>query len=277
MSDRNVGYPFIALYLLFWMCVAAGLLVFVTSNTPPTLPVVGFEDEAPTTMRNINATTETESVDADGHNVTYLYAWSKNGTPMPELTEPKVPNSETAKGDVWKVTVTPDDGSMGGSLCSLPWRSCAGDMHATAELTVANSVPKLRLAWLHEDLADEAEDKGEEAPEPPTRRDEVTIVPTGLDSDDDGVAFRYYWFNAAEEPEIETDEEGNEIWPESEFTEASLPANTAKRDEEWVVVVWPTDCSAEGEEEGTFVIVEKTEDMDCGEGNSARKKYYFNN
>jgi hypothetical protein len=62
--------------------------------------------ERPTTLDAIEVTILAPSVDADGGEVTYTYAWTRDGEGT-AVTSDAVPPSRTAKGQAWEVTVTP--------------------------------------------------------------------------------------------------------------------------------------------------------------------------
>lgn len=84
------------------------------SNTAPTAPEVSFETAPVTTTDDLIAVLTSESTDADGDDVTYTWAWTQDGEPVPSLAEPAVSATLTARGETWTVTVTPEDGETSG-------------------------------------------------------------------------------------------------------------------------------------------------------------------
>ena len=57
----------------------------------------------------------TPSADGNGDSITYGYAWHKDNTLQTDLTTDTVPASRTARGEVWKCVVTPNDGTTDGA------------------------------------------------------------------------------------------------------------------------------------------------------------------
>lgn len=84
-----------------------------TAGQPPTQPSVTIAPALPKTADNLVATAS-GSTDADGDPITYKYAWYKNGVVQASLTTNTVASSNTAKGQVWKCVVTPNDGKADG-------------------------------------------------------------------------------------------------------------------------------------------------------------------
>jgi len=244
VSDRNIGYPVIALYLAFWVCVGFGLLVLATSNVAPHPPTLVWKNDAPTTIHKIAPKIEKEAVDPDGDKISYIYEWTKNGETfmhtkdgevVGEFRGTSIGTTNTARGDVFAVRVIADDGTYnGGFACSFPWRECAGESStATLEVTVQNALPNARILIENDE---------------PTSRDDVAAVVLGADSDGDEISFTAYWRKADEVIEdpaqakyntMEQNEEGRWV--------ATLPSRATRRDQEWVLVVVPNDGNGDGE------------------------------
>jgi hypothetical protein len=84
-------------------------------NTPPTQPRVEIRPAKPRKGEALHAVVVGPSVDADGDDVTYRFAWAKNGKPLAVAGDPReVPGAEVARTDRFEVTVTPTDGEESG-------------------------------------------------------------------------------------------------------------------------------------------------------------------
>jgi len=68
----------------------------------------------PTTVDDLEVAVTFQSKDPNGDAVSYTYAWFSNGSNRSDIDGPTVPASETAKGDIWRVIVTPTDGELDG-------------------------------------------------------------------------------------------------------------------------------------------------------------------
>ena len=101
------------------------------ANTPPTAPVVDVTPDSPLTSNNLVCSIVTPSNDTDGDPITYFYAWYKNDVLQAGLTGNTVSASYTAKGQVWKCVVTPNDGTDNGPTGS-------------DQVTILNSPPVAR-------------------------------------------------------------------------------------------------------------------------------------
>lgn len=134
-------------------------------NTAPSAPTVSIGPVSPRTGDDLVAVVRTESADDQGDAVTYSYAWLQDGVPRADLTADRVPASETTKGELWEVTVTPDDGELTGNA-------------ATASATIVNTPPEVTLAF---------------SPTAPTSDEDLIAVPTATDADGDAVIVSYSW------------------------------------------------------------------------------------
>lgn len=94
----------------------------VTSNTvtignaPPTVSNIAITPSNPAAGEAMVASAT--GSDADGDTVTLSYAWKKNGTAT-SYNSATVPAGVTTAGEIWQVTVTPNDGLQSGSSISL--------------------------------------------------------------------------------------------------------------------------------------------------------------
>lgn len=80
----------------------------VTMNGPPSTPDLAFDPVAPTTLDDLRIVLVTPSVDPEGGDITYTYAWTKNQSASPILGD-LVLSGELDKGDAWEVTVVATD------------------------------------------------------------------------------------------------------------------------------------------------------------------------
>lgn len=90
-----------------------------TANEAPSAPLASIVPAVPRTDDDLVVVIDTPAEDPDGDEVTYTYAWSVDGVARPDLAGPLVPASATAKGQVWSVVVTPEDGSTSGAPVTL--------------------------------------------------------------------------------------------------------------------------------------------------------------
>ena len=203
--------------LLFPACALA-VLAGCAQPTAPTAPKVSIGPLDPQTEDDLVAVIKQESTDEDGDEVVYAYAWLQNGLPREDLTTATVPASETAKADVWEVTVTPSDGEIDGE---------SGEA-GTAETTVLNTVPTVTVAF---------------APEVPLTGDAVVAVPTAVDADGDVVTFTYTWT---------VDDLANDGLTDT------IPADRTEHGQVWGVTVTPADPEGAGEPVSAEVQIANT-------------------
>jgi hypothetical protein len=109
---------------------------FSVENNPPGAPTISISPANPTTESTLEVIILNASVDPDGDFVTYRYQWIKNNVPAKE-GEISVNPSETTKGDLWEVRVTPYD-SVGGV------DRTAGTA-AVAKVAIGNAAPKPKI------------------------------------------------------------------------------------------------------------------------------------
>ena len=153
MSNQVLGMPVIGGYLgAFWTTVTL-IGVFVTSNTAPPPPELKWKEGVAFTNTKLEVEIAGESVDPDGSGVHYYFQWFRNGELVKGADSKTINDKQTTAGETWKVVVTPDDGTLGGSLCGVPWRECAeiGRNAATLELAVQDSPPRPRIRFLNKD------------------------------------------------------------------------------------------------------------------------------
>jgi len=85
------------------------------ANTPPGAPQVDILPHAPRRGDTLRAVLTAEAPDADLDRVTYRYAWTENGKPLPPGADPReVPGREVKRGDRFEVEVWASDGEIEG-------------------------------------------------------------------------------------------------------------------------------------------------------------------
>ena len=151
--------------VLFLVQACDGEVVVETENQAPGAPTVSIGPTSPVTGDDLVAVIDGDAADPEGDAVTYSYSWKQDGLPRADLTTNTVPNAETTKGEMWEVSVTPNDGDVDGAA-------------ATATTTIANALPTATIAF---------------NPAAPANGDDVQAVVTGLDDDGDAVTFTYAW------------------------------------------------------------------------------------
>ena len=89
----------------------------VVRNSPPGAPRVAIEPEVAKKGDDLTCRIETPSVDPDDDPVSYAYAWTRNDRPMQPGPDPaRVEASRVAKGDRWRCSVVPTDGTEDGPV-----------------------------------------------------------------------------------------------------------------------------------------------------------------
>ncbi len=183
-------------------------------NSPPAAPQVVVEPDRPRRGDDLFCRLSTASADADGDAVSYAYAWTENDRAVPAGADPaRVDGARVAKGQRWKCTVTPTDGTAAGAP-------------ASAAVTVLNSPPGPAIVRI----------------QPAAPRDaqpiQCEVVAKSEDPDGDKVRYRYAWQrNGMAQPFADTSQE--------------VPARLVKAGDLWRCTVTPTDGSEEGPPSGT--------------------------
>ncbi|MGI5819484.1 MAG: hypothetical protein ACOX9R_15450 [Armatimonadota bacterium] len=170
----------------------------------PSQPTVSISPTSPVTTDPLIATAE-GSVDPDGGTVNYSYAWYKDGALQTDLTGTTVPADRTVKGQIWRVVVTPDDGTNAGP---------SGE----ASVTVRNSAPSAPSISL--------------SPTSPRTSDTLVTGAAGsTDPDGDDVTYEYTWYR---DGAVQTSLKG-----------ATVSSERTAKGQTWRVVVIATDGSAD--------------------------------
>jgi Tol biopolymer transport system component len=182
-------------------------LTGATLNTAPTAPVVDVTPNSPTTTADLVCSITTPSTDSDNDTITYTYQWYKGGALQAALTTNTVAAASTAKGEVWKCAVTPNDGTINGSPDE-------------DQVTIQNSAPTAPTVAVTPDSPD-------------TTADLVCSIATqSTDADGDSVAYTYQWYK-------------DNVLQSGLTTNTAAAANTAKG-EVWKCVVTPGDGTTSG-------------------------------
>lgn len=104
--------------------------VTFTVNGIPSTPSISIAPAQPTTTDSLAAIIDVPSVDPEGSSISYTYEWFANNIVQTAHTTSIVPASDTQKEQVWRVRVTPSDGTTTGGV-------------AEAEVIIANTVPTI--------------------------------------------------------------------------------------------------------------------------------------
>jgi hypothetical protein len=119
-------------------------VLVLTVNGTPTEPAVSLSPTSPATGDALSVVLDTESEDADGDAVAYRYEWYVDGALSTASSGPTLPAVSTARGDSWRVVVTPyDDWTDGPS--------------ADASVIIGNTAPSYDSAVICEYNADTTE------------------------------------------------------------------------------------------------------------------------
>jgi hypothetical protein len=186
----------------------------VVRNSPPGAPKVVVEPEAPRKGDDLACRIELPAVDLDDDAVSYGYAWTRNGRPVTPGTDPaRVEGARVVRGDRWRCTVTPTDGTTAGAP-------------ASAERVVANTPPGPAVVRLE--------------PAAPRAGEAVrcVIVTRSEDPDGDPVRYRFSWQrDGVAQPFADTSQD--------------VPARLVRAGDRWRCSVTPTDGSEDGPVAGT--------------------------
>ncbi len=173
-------------------------------NTPPSA-TASLAPTEPGSDEDLVVTATSD--DIDGDEVTLTYSWTIDGTAASGSYQDRVPADATRRGEVWEVTVTPDDGDDTGEPVS-------------ASVTIANVAPEISGAVTL-------------APSVVTETEVLTATASATDNDGDAVSLTYVWYVS-----------GGEVrrGPNNTLTGADF----AKGDEIFVEVI-PNDGFVDGE------------------------------
>ena len=147
-----------------WLINAAALLV--ACNNPPGPATIALSPGEPLTTDDLELVFLSEAVDPNRKDtVSYNTLWFVDGASRLDLTGMEVAATETKKGEVWKVILSPTDGDLDGPPVAS--EVVIGNTPPVAEVTLDNATP----------LSDA----------------DVTAAATGTDADGDALEFAYNW------------------------------------------------------------------------------------
>ncbi len=104
-------------------------------NGVPSAPAISLTPADPDTTDDLVVTLDSPSVDPDGDLVEYDYDWALFGAESSASNDARLPSDSTARGDVWSITITPNDGDSYGPATS-------------ASVTIGNAAPSLTGATI---------------------------------------------------------------------------------------------------------------------------------
>ena len=164
-------------------------------NTPPLAEVV-IPVDVPQADEDVVAVASGSDVDSDA--VTLSYAWTVDGQET-AWDGDTVPSSETQRGEVWEVTVTPNDGEVDGEP-------------VTATASIANVAPELLTLTL--------------APSEVREASVVTATVSTDDIDGDVVTVSYAWkVNGTVVQEGETDSIDGTLFNKGDTIQVTVTPN----------------------------------------------------
>ena len=101
-----------------------------TINGIPSAPEISISPDPATTEDALTVNIDVPSIDPEGSSVSYTYEWYKDNILQNTQTSQTISVSDTAKDDIWKVRVIPNDGTSDGNA-------------AEAQITISNSPPTI--------------------------------------------------------------------------------------------------------------------------------------
>ena len=134
-------------------------------GSPPTSPEIAISPANPTTTDALEVSLTAPSTDPDGDSVSYRYAWYLDEEAAADLAEDTVSAERTAKGQTWRVVVTPTDGRLDGQP-------------AEAQVLISNTPPSVSLTA---------------ASDSPTSAEDLEVLIEVEDPDGDEVSLSTTW------------------------------------------------------------------------------------
>ncbi|TVQ94567.1 MAG: hypothetical protein EA397_01385 [Deltaproteobacteria bacterium] len=170
----------------------------------PAAPQIVLSPEDPRTTDNLSV----EIVDPIA-GLRYEYSWSRDDELQEDLTSDLVNRSNTRKGEVWQVSITPFEGNLSGTP-------------ATAQVEILNTPPEITAAtWAHD---------------PPDRSTGLSVDLTATDDDDDDVTFRYAWTVDGSDAAVTSAEVSGEELSRGQIWSVTITPNDGEEDGESVTL-----------------------------------------
>ena len=145
---------------ILMLLIAAGC-----QNLAPGPAIVSLTPPVPTTVDDLVATIDKDALDPEGQEVTYEFAWYKDGELQPDVTGEVLSAELTTKGETWRVEVVAQDARSAGPAMG-------------AEVTVVDTAPSVTVSI---------------TPEEPYAGDDLVAVAVVTDPDGDTVSLDWSW------------------------------------------------------------------------------------
>jgi len=184
-----------------------GTASITIGNSLPRVDGVSIVPDSPVTLDDLTAV-PAGWFDQDLDPESYTYAWQVDGETDPDETTDTFPWEKTARGQQFRVTITPVD-AFG-----------SGDPVVSTITTIENSAPTGGAATIDPEVAE------------PTDTLYCLVDVASSDSDDDPITYRYVWLlDGAEMPGL---------------TSSSVPPLETADGDIWTCDVYPSDGTDEG-------------------------------
>jgi hypothetical protein len=136
-------------------------------NEPPTAPEITITPAIPAPGIEFSVSIVSPSVDPEGAEVSYRYAWTVDGAAGPETAT--IPGDQALLGQIWTVRVTPNDGAVDGPFVE-------------STVTVGNAPPSAPGLSI--------------SPEQPVEGDTLTLTidPLPIDPEGDPITTTITWY-----------------------------------------------------------------------------------
>lgn len=137
-------------------------------NGRPPAPLIHIDPGSPVSGESFRAVIDVDSVDPDGDTISYVYAWSRDGSAYQSGSNPAIPTEITSRNEYWEVVVT-------------AWDDFGPGVPAIAAVTILNSPPSIVSVGL--------------SPTDPNTQSTLVATPSGwLDYDGDPESYDYAWY-----------------------------------------------------------------------------------
>jgi hypothetical protein len=148
------------------LTVLTAMLLAGCTNHPPGPATLAIEPTDPTTADDLLAVVLADAPDEDGDAMVYRFTWFCDGVERSDVgNTTMVPAEITAKGELWRAVVTPNDGQDDGPSTE-------------ATVVVINAAPSAEISL---------------SPEQPSSDEDIVATITGSDPDGDETSFTISW------------------------------------------------------------------------------------